>query len=58
MNILESTHIIYYKVYQKTTLLVPNMYIIIHSHQNNKAHITWIHLVHTCNIYKFYTVTV
>ena len=42
----------------KTNSLVPHIYTNIHSHQYNITQLTWIHLVHTCNLWIFDIVTV
>ena len=58
MHILVISHGIYLQVYPQTNLLVHHMYTNIHSHQHNITQLILIHLVHTCNIWKFDIVTV
>ena len=57
MHILGSLHGIYFQVYPKTTLLVPQMYTNTKSHKHKTTQLTWIRLVHNCNIWTFDTVT-
>ena len=58
MNMLGGSHGTSFQVYPQTNLLVPQRYTNIHSNQHFITKLTWIHLVHTCNIWIFDTVTI
>ena len=53
MHILGNSHGISFQVYPQTTFLIPHMYTNIHSHKHKITQLTWNHLVHSYNIYKF-----
>ena len=58
MHILGSSRGIYIQVFPQTNLIAPHMYTNIKINQHKITQLTWIHLVHTCNIWKFDTVPV
>ena len=58
MHILVSSNGISFQVYSQNTFLVLHIYTNIQSHQHKIIQLSWIHMVHICDIYKFDTVTV
>ena len=58
MHILGRSHEISFQLYPQSNFLAPHMYTNIHSHQHKITQITYIHLVHTCNVRKFVIVTI
>ena len=58
VHILVISHVIFFQVYPQTTPLFLHMYINIQSHQHKITKLTWIHILHTFNIYTFDTVAV